>query len=217
MADIFQEVDEEIRRERLKQLWERYSGVIVAVALLIVLGIGGWRTYQWWEGKRAAEAGATFEAAVTLASEGKHAEAEAAFGRIAAEAPGGYRVLARLRQAAELANTDRAAAAKAYLAIADDNGVSATLRDLATIRAALLLVDTTPYDAMRARLEPLTAPGRPFRHTAREVLAFAAWRGGDTAAAKPWLQAIAADPETPAGIRARTEMLMALTLPEAKS
>ena len=70
MADIFREVDEEVRRERLKQLWDRYSTLIVAVAVLIIAGIGGWRGYQWWEAKKAAEAGAVFESAVTLASEG---------------------------------------------------------------------------------------------------------------------------------------------------
>jgi hypothetical protein len=217
VSDIFQEVVEEVRRERLKQVWERYSGVIVGVALLIILGLGGWRGYQWWEAKKAAEAGAVFESAVALANEGKRAEAEAAFGRIASEASSGYRVLARLRQAAELATHDREGAVRAYDALANDSSVTSTLRDLANVRAALLLVDAAPLETIRARLEPLTAAGRPFRHTAREVLAFAAFRAGDMTAARPWLQAIVADPETPPGVRARTDMLMALAAPEAKS
>lgn len=216
MADIFQEVDEEVRRERLKQLWERYSTLIVAVAVLIVVGIGGWRGYQWWEAKRAAEAGVIFESAVTLASEGKHAEAEAVFARIAAEGSAGYRVLARLRQAAELATRDREAAVKAYDALASDSSIPAVLQDLARVRAALLLIDTASYGEMRARLEPVAAPGRPFRHTARELLAFAAWRSGETAGVKQWVEAIAADPETPSGTRTRTEMLMALAAPDGK-
>ena len=41
MSDIFREVDEEVRREKLNQLWERHSNLIVAVALLIVLGVAG--------------------------------------------------------------------------------------------------------------------------------------------------------------------------------
>ncbi len=46
MSDIFREVDEEVRREQLKKLWERYSILIVAVAVLIVAGVGGWRGYE---------------------------------------------------------------------------------------------------------------------------------------------------------------------------
>ena len=71
MADIFHEVDEEVRRERLKKLWDRYSLYFIALAVLIVAGIGGWRGYEYWVAKKAAAAGAEFEAAVTLSEEGK--------------------------------------------------------------------------------------------------------------------------------------------------
>ena len=60
MADIFHEVDEEVRREQLKKLWERYSVYIIAAAVLIVVGIAAWRGYEYWVAKRAAAAGAAF-------------------------------------------------------------------------------------------------------------------------------------------------------------
>jgi hypothetical protein len=217
VADIFQEVDEEVRRERLKQLWERHSSLIVAVAVLIVVAVGGWRGYQWWESKKAAEAGAVFESAVKLAAEGKQLEAEEAFARIAAEGAGGYRTLARLRHAGQLAARDRDSAVKAYDDIVATGNTPTGLADVARLKAAMLLVDRAPLDEMRRRLEPLTAGDQAFRHTARELLAFTAWRLGDLAAAKQWLQAIVADPETPQGTRSRTEMLLALAAPEAKS
>ena len=217
MADIFREVDEEVRRERLKQLWDKYGTLIIAAAFLIIIGIGGWRAYQWWEAKKAAEAGAIFEAAVTLANEGKHEDAEASFGRIATEGSGGYRTLARLRQAAELARHDQAGAVKTYDALASDTGISVVLQDLARVRAAMLLIDTASLDEMRARLEPAAAPGRAFRHTARELMAFAAWRAGNMAETQRWFEAIVADPESPPGTRTRAEMLMTLAAPEAKS
>ena len=82
MTDIFHEVDEEVRRERLEQLWTRHRFSLIALAIVVVAGVGGWRGYQWWEAKKAAEAGAQFEAALALAEQGKHEEAEAAFGKI---------------------------------------------------------------------------------------------------------------------------------------
>ena len=125
MSDIFQEVDEEVRREKLQQLWERHGNLIVALALLIVLAVGGWRGYDWWENRKAAESGAAFEAAVALAEAGKQAEAQAAFAKIAKEGSSGYRMLARFREAAELAKTDPAAAVKAYDALAAEFGARA--------------------------------------------------------------------------------------------
>jgi hypothetical protein len=210
VSDIFREVDEEVRRERLAQIWQRHSGLIIAAALLVVIAVGGWRGYEWWEAKKAAEAGAAFEAAISLADQGKHAEAQAAFAKVAVEGSSGYRMLARFREAAEAGRTDQAAAVKAYDALAADSSLGRPLQDLAAVRAGLLLVDTAPLADLNARLEPLTAPDRAFRHTARELLALAAWRTGDQAAAKRWFDMITTDAETPAGTRARVDVLIAL-------
>src|SRR5436190_24046265 len=103
VSDIFQEVDEEVRREQLKKLWDRYGNYVVAALILVVAAVAAWRGYTWWEAKKAAEAGAAFEAASTLAEAGKRNEAEAAFGKIASDGTSGYRHLARMREAAELA------------------------------------------------------------------------------------------------------------------
>ena len=160
--------------------------------------------------RKAAEAGAAFESAMALADSGKPQDAQTALARLAAEGTSGYRKLARLREAALLARQDPKAAVAAYDAIAADSRMDAELRDLAGLRAALLLVDSAPLDEMQRRLEPLTGPKNTFRHSARELLALAAWRASDTAAARRWSELIMTDAETPPSLRARTEMLMAL-------
>jgi len=217
VSELFDEVDEEVRREQLKRLWDRYSIYIIAAALLIIAAVGGWRGYQYLEAKKAAEAGAAFDKAVELSEQNKHAEAEAAFTDLAARAPSGYRMLARMRAAAEVANRDPQAAAKLYDDIAADRSVGATERDLAKVRAAGLSLETASYPSMLQRLEPATVPGATFRHTARELLALSAWRAGDTAAARRWLDLIASDGETPPSLRSRAEALQALLPPVAKS
>jgi hypothetical protein len=217
VSELFDEVDEEVRRDQLKKLWDEYSLYIVAGALLIIAAVGGWRGYQYLEAKKAAEASTAFNRAVELSEQNKHAEAEAAFADLAARAPSGYRMLARLRAAAEATNRDPKTAAKMYDDIAADRSVGAETQDLARIRAAELLVDSSGYPDMLARLESSTAPGATFRHTARELLALSAWRTGDTVAARNWLDMIANDGETPPGLRSRAEALQALLPPVAKS
>jgi hypothetical protein len=217
VSELFDEVDEDVRRDQLKKVWEQYSIFIIAGAFLIVAAVGGWRGYQYLEAKKAAEAGAAFEKAVELSEQNKHAEAEAAFSELAAKAPAGYRMLARLRAAAEIASRDPQAAAKKYDDIAADTSVGAPERDLAKVRAAGLLVDSASYPSMLARLETATVPDATFRHTARELLALSAWRANDTAAARQWLDMIANDGETPSGLRSRAEALAALLPPVAKS
>jgi len=217
VSELFNEVDEEVRRDQLKKLWDQYSIYIIALALLIIAGVGGWRGYQYLEAKRAAEAGAAFDKAVELSEQNKHAEAEAAFADLAAKAPSGYRILARLRTATEVASRDPQAGAKMFDEIAADRSVGAVEQDLARIRAAQLLLESTTYPNMQQRLEPASTPTSTFRHTARELLALSAWRANDAAAARQWLDLIANDGETPPSLRSRAEALQALLPPVAKS
>jgi len=196
VSELFDEVDEDVRREQLKKLWDRYSIYIVAGALLIVAAVGGWRGYEYLEAKKAAEAGVAYDAAVDFAEQSKHAEAEAAFTKLAETAPSGYRMLARLRAAAEVASRDPQAAVKLYDDMSADRSVGAAEQDLAKVRAAGLLLETATYPTMVQRLEAAAAPTATFRQ---------------------WLDMIANDGETPSGLRSRAEALQALLPPVAKS
>jgi len=210
VSDIFHEVDEEVRREQLKKLWERYGNFAIALAVLVVMAVAAWRGYDYWQTKKAAEIGTQFDAASMLSEQGKHEEAEKAFAKISAEGTAGYRLLARLREAAELATRDPKGAVALYDEIAASSATGQPLQDLAALRAAMILVDSAPLDEITRRLEPLAQAGAPFRHSARELMALAAWRAGDKAAMRKWSDLIRTDPETPGTIRNRIDILMAL-------
>ena len=152
MSDIFTEVDEEVRREQLKKLWDRYGNYVVAAAVLVIAAVAAWRGYDYWQIRKAAETGAAYDTAARLAEEGKHGEAEAAFAKIAADGTAGYRVLARLREAAEIAQRDPRAGVAAYDKIAGETTGQPLISELAGIRAAFLLVDTAKLDEMTQRL-----------------------------------------------------------------
>jgi hypothetical protein len=217
VSDIFSEVDEEVRRERLQKLWAQYGVYLIAGCVLLVVAVGGWRSYEWWEAKKAAEAGSAFQAAATLSGEGKNKEAEQAFAKLAATGTSSYRMLAKFREAAEVGRNDPKAAVALYDQLAADGSLGRVLQDLATLRAGTLLVDTAPYSDIQQRLEPLTAPDRTFRHSARVMLALAAWRGNDKTAMRRWSDMALADPETPAGTRGQIQMLLALSDADKKS
>jgi hypothetical protein len=217
VTELFDEVDEEVRREQLQKLWQKYSIHIVAAALLVVAAVGGWRGYQYYQEKQAAEAGDAFNKAVEFSEQGKHAEAEAAFTDLAAKGPAGYRMLARFRAAADAASRDPQAGAKMFDDLAADGSIGAEQQALARIRAAGLLVDSASYADMQRRLEPDTAAGQTFRHSARELLALSAFRANDNAATRQWLDQLELDAETPPSMRSRAEALQALLPPNAKS
>lgn len=211
MSDIFDEVDEDVRRERFTKLWERYGNLVIALAVLVVLGVAGWRGYDYWRTKQAEQFGAQFNAATTLADQGKHDEAEKAFAAIADKGTTGYRALARLREAAEIEKRDPKAAVAAYDDVARNASVGQPLQDFAALRAGMLLVDSAPLAEVDRRLAPLAAGTGPFRHSAREALAVAAWKAGDIAAMRKWIKLVNDDTETPATVRQRVDILTAIT------
>jgi hypothetical protein len=210
MDEFIREVDEEYRRERVLAIWRRYSGLIVAVAILVVAGVGGWRYWQHTQQQQAEAAALRFDDAVRLSREGKLDESEKALGAMVGDAPAGYRLLARFRLAAETGRQNPADGAKAYDALASDSSVDGTMQDLARLRSAMLRLDAGDPAATARDLERLAAPTNPWRHTARELLGLAAMKRGDFDAAGRWFDQIASDRDTPAALRGRLEIYSAL-------
>ena len=210
MSEFISEVDEEYRRERILAIWRRYSGVIVAVAILVIAGIGGWRYWEHSQEQQAQAAASRFQDAVKLAQDGKSDESERALEALSQSAPGGYRLLARFRLAAETGKTGALDGAKAFDALAGDGAIPATLQDLARLRAALLRLDTPEVQAGEQALERLASPTNPWRHTAREILGLSAMKRGDYEAAGRWFDQVAADRDAPQGLRARLEIYSGL-------
>lgn len=215
MADIFHEVEEDLRRERAKKVWEKYGKYLIAAAVGVVLIVAAWRGVQWYQKQQADAAGARFQDAVTLARSGKGAEAEQAFGALAKDAPGGYRILTRFRLAAEIGARDPVEGAKAYDTLAADGGIGPLLQNLAKIRAGYLLVDTSSYADLAAKIEPLAGADDPWRHSAREILGLSAYHAKDFANASKWFEAVAGDKDVPPQARQRADLMLQLIAADA--
>lgn len=207
--EFFREVDEELQRERLAKIWHRYGGLIVGLALLAVLGTAGKVAWDHWEHRQDAAEADRFMAAATALSASRPADAAAQFAALAAEGQTGYAALARLREAeAKLALNDPAGAAAALEALGQDGDADPILRDLGTVTAAARELDQGDPAALRAKLEPIAAPGSPWRDQARELLAALAIRTGDLETARGILSELARDATVPPSQKNRAEELL---------
>lgn len=210
MSDIFREVDEDIRQEKYRRLWDRFGPWVIAVAVLIVVGTGGYRGWLYWQEQQSQAAGDTFFDAVQLSEQENYQEAAALYGELES-AVGGYPALAKLRQATDLANAGKIDEALAeFDAVSRDTSLDSAVRDVAALRAGYLAVDLEDYDAVADRIERLAADNNPFRAASRELLALSAWKGGNISAAREWLTALEEDAETPVDISRRVAVLAGL-------
>ena len=211
MADIFNEIDEELRQEKLKKLWDRWGVLILAGCVAVVVGVAGWRVWDHYRLKAAEAQGDAYVAASNLARGGDPSGAETAFLALAKSASGGYPVLAGMRAAgarAEDGKTEEAIAA--FDALARDGKTPLRFAEMARIRAAYLAVDVEDRAAVEARALPLAVAGSAYRAEAREVLALAAWKADDLAAAAQRIAEIEADAESPRDLLERVGVLSAL-------
>lgn len=215
VADIFQEIDEELRQDRAARLWKQYGAYVVALAVAIVLGVGGYRFWEYRDRTAREGESAAYEAALSQAAGGDAAGAIEGLGALAEDAGDGYAALARLRQAALAAREgDREGAALAYGAVAADDGAPAEMRDLASLASAAARIGTDPPGDLLPELDRIADAGGPWRPAALELKGALAIQTGDIAGAREIFSALSDDSATPARMRARAaEVLRALSGP----
>ena len=208
---FIREVDEELRTERVQDFWQRYGKLVIGAAVLIVVVTSGFRFYDYYSSKQSAEAGDAFMSAVTLAQDGKQDEALAAFSKLEGQSTKSYQTLALMRGASELAKKGEIdAAVEKFDAIAADADAEENLRSVARIRGAMLLVDSGDVEQVQSRVSPLSAPGAPYRASAREALGLVYYKVGDLENAFKQFNSLVDDSETPQALAQRTRIMMDL-------
>jgi hypothetical protein len=212
VADIFKEVDEDLRRENLEKLWKKYGLYLMGLAAMVVLavaGVQGWRAYDLDQRGQLSD---RYGAARELAQGGEAAAGLDAMIDMSEAGGGGYAGLAAFEEARlRVESGDTEGAIAVWDRIADGSGLGPGFKEAATLFSVLHQIDSGESSALRARLQPLATDSQPFRSTARELLAVIALGEGDIAAARALYTKISDDREAPAGLRQRaTQMLAAL-------
>jgi hypothetical protein len=205
LSDIFREVEEDVRRERLEKFWKAYGAWVIAFAVLVLVGVGAW---EFWQRQQAAQRLRDSDAYAAVQRISDPGQAAPAFAKLADSTKGGYRLIAQLSQANALYASGRALdAVNLYKQIgeADSGEVGAVAR----LRAAWLLSANAPRADLEKLLAPLDTPTSAWRAMASEVLAFSDYRGAKVKQAAAEYHALAEDPQAPDSLRARARAMAA--------
>jgi len=206
VSDIFREVEEEVRRERLEKIWKEYGDYIVAAAALLILAAAAFRLWTYYQARERARASDQYLVAEELLGSGQARAAAQAFARLAHNAPSGYAKLAQLESANALAdqgNTAEALAIYRKFASDSDDIVSAVAR----LKAAWILTEGAPKSEVETLIGSLAADTSPWKQVAREILAYADYHAGNIKHAQTEFDALAKDTKAPNGVRGRSRAL----------
>ena len=209
--NLFKEIDEELRQEKMTVLWKKYGIFVIGAAVLVVGSVAAFQASQTWDTNRRSVESAQFATALDAAMQRRPADAVQNFAILARDGSIGYATLARLNQAAlQAEGGDRAGAVGSYLSIANDDTVDSIFRDLALLLSTLHDLDTAAPDELAKRVAQLTLTDNPWRHSAKELSALLSQRRGDSSNARKIFQDLADDVTAPAGIRARAAEMSAI-------
>lgn len=208
---FIREVNEELRQDRARQIWDRYGLAALGVAAVVVAATMLYVAWDWWTTRQANASGDRFSQALTLANQGQSEQALAELSALQEDGFGAYPVLARFRAATVQADAgDHAAAIASFDAVAGDNAIPQAIRDTARLRAGYLLVDHGSYEDVAARVEAMISDDNALRHSAREALALAAWKDGQSDEALRLFDLIVDDARVSGNMRQRAQMMAEL-------
>lgn len=217
MVDIFQEVEEDLRAERMRRLAVRYGAAAVGVLVLIVGGTGAWQGWQWWQAKQSAESAELYMKAMEDTQRQRGRTGAAGLGAAVADldhlsrtAAGGYRPLASLNAAALRAErSDDSGALETWDRAANDPKTSPELRQLAILMWAAHQIDKGDPGQIRSRLQPLTAAASPWTPLAKELMAVLDLREGKQDLARDELRRATSSSLVPTGMSGRAASILA--------
>ncbi|PZQ53484.1 MAG: hypothetical protein DI570_23980 [Phenylobacterium zucineum] len=207
MTDLFEEVEEQLRSDRYKQLGQKllpWMLGIAAAALIATLAYWGWDT---WSTKQSDAASEKYVAAMEAFNGGDRAGAEKLWTEVSQSSSKAYKALALMH----LGGTAKTPAEAAKLFDqAAEAAPDALIGDAARLKSAFALLDTAAVTELEGRLKPLMEDGRPYRLQAREALAFAKLKAGDTAGARGDFVLISQSLDAGQGAQARAQAAIGL-------
>jgi len=209
VVDVFSEVDEQLRAERLRSFLQKAVPAFIAALVLSVLAVAGVQGWQMYKQNQSAKAAEAYQTALDTAGQGDAAKAFQQFDGLAKHG-GPYQALALMQQGGIRMDQNKAGEAAALFDKAAAASKSPLVSDIAALKSAYAVMDTAPLGEVEAKLTPLIAPARPYHVQAREALALARLAAGQTAKAKSDLVAVANAVDTPDSARQRAQAIISL-------
>ena len=203
MADIFDEVNEDLKRDQMQKLWSRYGKYVILAVSIVVLSVGGRQGYTSWQDRRATTAATAYHNA--LAADDFKTALTAELHKLSP----GYAMLAKFRIAAAQASVkDYVAAEESYLALSIDPAVKQFYQQAAILLSVMNAPMNRSEDELVTRLAALEGQAGPWQAMALEQAAGLALRAGDRKTAVAKYTTLASLSDTPPGVRQRANQML---------
>ena len=204
MADLFQEIDDELRQDKASRLWKLYGKYVIVVAIIIITSVGG---YKFWQQKQlddGEKASIAYEAALARSASGDFKGAIDQLNEKALGITPGYAALSQMQKAnLAMKIKDFEAALITYKDIAENEDYPQSIKEWASFRHAAVRVEKQIDSNASVDLDKLIATDSPWRFLAKEIKAIRETEIGNNSEAKAIFSELADDENAPERLRIR--------------
>ncbi|MBL4894596.1 MAG: tetratricopeptide repeat protein [Emcibacter sp.] len=204
--EFIREVDEDLRHKQLSGIWKKYGPYLITFLVGVVLFVAGNVSLKNYNESKYAKVAELYGKADQSVIANDMDEALKNLEALSDTDVDGYQILVAFKNAdIELTKGDPEKAVAALDKLTTSSGVDKVYRDLAVLKAAMIVLDTESYDQVKARLAPLTIEGNVWKYMAKELLAMAALNSGNGEEAKRLLLELEQDLEAPQDVKERAK------------
>ena len=174
MSDIFQEVNEELREEKFKTIWQRYKYYIIAIIVLLIFSVGFNAFWKQHSLNEVNERSARFFSAMEIAQEDKTSavlilEEFASKEKSSSEY---HSMIARFSEAAiRRSDKDFSGALIIYEELSGNN-ISIFYKDYAKLSSAEMLMALRNIKEAKIVLEALASSSSDLKFIAKEYIGY---------------------------------------------
>lgn len=206
---FFEEVDEEVRNEKFKQLINKYGGFILATLILALSLAVGYEKIGEWRVRKAEQKNVQYVQAISPHSDYERNIAD--LENIVASEKGLYKDMARLQIANILLDNNQTERALADLEqLYQDQDTTDKIKEIAAIKLASYRIDSASYSEIENLLSPITQSEKSsWKNMAKELLAMSAIQNKDYAKAKQIYQEILTNDHISDDFKARINDMLA--------
>jgi len=210
MDDIFKEVDEELREERLTKIWKRIGPYVIGIlsgTIIITSAVIGYREYDETQRQNW---GVQFAEAMNLSEEGNWQESLDLFETLTEKTNLGYKTLSLFQAASLYAKNDNKEKALEIYQSLESEALDENFRDLATLMLIYLQFDNADPEILEKRIEKLASKGNPWYYNAVELKGFLFAKQKNKEKQIEIFNILSKDNKAPEGVRTRANDMLAI-------
>jgi hypothetical protein len=210
--EFLQEVQNDIRKEKLLQLWKQYGKQVTGVVVGIIILVSGYNFWSYYEKNKRTQMAEKLIAAQDFIGQGETEKAQTILSSLAVESHSAYQPLALFQKAGLLLQLGQKPEEilQTYQQLSANTKIDPLWRSLATLLGVMVSIDqpNAKVDDLLAQLAPITTDQNPWRYLANEMKGVLLHRKGDNTQAAEIFAKLVQDNQTPSGISMRARLMV---------